>query len=111
MTETSAGPGAGMAIELARFRIHEGAEARLLAERPAMVAALRERFPGCLAAYLTREDDGGWLDVLLWRGRAEAEEAARLVDTVPACREWFRHIAESGGVRHVEVVHASPWEG
>lgn len=92
-----------MVIELARFTIHEGAEDKLLAERPAMIEALRRRFPACLAAFLTKEDDGGWLDVLVWRGREEAEEAAKLVDTVPECREWFRHIAESGGLRHVEV--------
>lgn len=92
-----------MVIELAHFTIHEGAEEKLLAERPAMIDALRRRFPACLAAFLTKEDDGTWLDVLLWRDRASAEEAARLVDTVPECREWFRHIAESGGLRHVEV--------
>ncbi|MGC7098712.1 antibiotic biosynthesis monooxygenase [Amycolatopsis lurida] len=91
-------------IELAHFRIHEGAEARLVAERPAMVSALRRSFPGCLAAYLTKQDDGGWLDVVFWRSRAEAEEAARTVDSVPECAAWFRHIAESGGLRHVEVV-------
>jgi quinol monooxygenase YgiN len=95
-----------MTIELARFKIHEGAEPQLLAERPAMVDALRRRFPGCLAAYLTREDDGGWLDVVLWRSRAEAEEAARAINSVPECAAWFRHIAESGGLRHVEVVAA-----
>jgi hypothetical protein len=92
-----------MVIELARFTIHEGTEEQLLAERPAMIDALRRRFPACLAAFLTKEDDGGWLDVLLWRDRPAAEEAARLVDTVPECREWFRHIAESGGLRHVVV--------
>ena len=96
-----------MVIELARFTIHDGAEEKLLAERPAMIEALRRRFPACLAAYLTKEDDGSWLDVLLWRGRAEAEEAARLVDTVPECREWFRHIAKSGGLRHVQVMDSS----
>jgi hypothetical protein len=37
---------------------------RLVAGRPAMTEALRERFPGCLAAYLTREDAGSWLDVV-----------------------------------------------
>jgi hypothetical protein len=95
-----------MTIELARFRVHDGAESQLLAERPAMVDALRRRFPGCLAAYLTREDDGWWLDVVLWRSRAEAEEAAREVNSVPECAAWFRHIAESGGLRHVEVVAA-----
>lgn len=98
-----------MAIELARFTVREGAEELLLAERPAMVAALRERFPACLAAFLTKEDDGGWLDVLVWASREEAEEAARLVSSVPQCREWFRHIAESGGLRHVEVVDS--WVG
>ncbi|WP_236809255.1 antibiotic biosynthesis monooxygenase [Amycolatopsis albispora] len=74
-------------MELAQFKIHEGAEAQLVAERPAMVAALRRRFPGCVAAYLTKEDDGSWLDVVLWRSRAEAEEAAR---TVIRCRSVLR---------------------
>jgi hypothetical protein len=92
-----------MVIELAGFTIHPDAEATLLAERPAMITALRQRFPACLAAFLTREDDGSWLDVLLWRSREEAEEAAKLIDTVSECAKWFRHIAESGGLRHVEV--------
>ena len=95
---------AAMTIELARFRVNEGAEPQLLAERPAMVNALRRRFPGCRAAYLTREDDGWWLDVVFWRSRAEAEEAAKAIDSVPECAAWFRHLAESGGLRHVEVV-------
>jgi hypothetical protein len=95
-----------LTIELARFRIHNGAEAQLVAERPAMVEAMRRRFPACLAAYLTKEGDGGWLDVVLWRSRAEAEEAAGLIASVPECAAWFRHIAESGGLRHVEVVSA-----
>lgn len=69
-----------------------------------MVEALRKRFPGCLAAYLTREDDGGWLDVVVWRSRAEAEEAAMTIDSIPECASWFRHIAESGGLRHADVL-------
>jgi Antibiotic biosynthesis monooxygenase len=93
-----------MTIELARFRIREGAEPQLLAERPAMVDALRRRFPGCRAAFLTREDDGWWLDVVFWRSRAEAEEAAQAINSVPECAAWLRHIAESGGLRHVDVV-------
>ena len=95
-----------MAIELARFTVKEGANDRLLAGRGAMIQALRARFPGCLAAYLTREDDGGWLDIVLWRSRREAEEAAREVNSVPECAAWFEHIATSGGLRHVDVVDA-----
>jgi Antibiotic biosynthesis monooxygenase len=94
----------GMAIELARFTVRDGAEQQLLEGRPTMVAALKRRFPGCVAAYLTREDDGGWLDVVLWRSREEAERAAALVNSVPECASWFGHIAESRGLRHVEVV-------
>ena len=104
-------PVMAMTIELARFTVGDDAAAQLVAERPAMVQALRERFPGCLAAYLTREDDGSWLDVVLWRSRAEAEDAARLISSVPACAAWFRHIAKSGGLRHVEVVNAWPATG
>ncbi|GIE74917.1 hypothetical protein Aph02nite_08670 [Actinoplanes philippinensis] len=95
-------------IELARFHVAEGSEERLLAERPSMVEALRQRFPGCVAAYLTREDDGGWLDVLVWRTRAEAETAARDAASVPECAAWFRHITESGGLRHTEIRSAWP---
>jgi len=100
-----------MTIELARFTVDDDAVTQLVAGRPAMIRALQERFPGCLAAYLTREDDGSWLDVVLWRSRAEAEEAATLVNSVPVCAAWFRHIAKSGGLRHVEVVAAWPAVG
>lgn len=100
-----------MTIELVSFTIDDDAAAQLVAERPAMVYALKERFPGCLAAYLTREDDGTWLDVVLWRSRAEAEDAARLISSVPVCAAWFRHITKSGGLRHVEVMNAWPATG
>jgi hypothetical protein len=62
-------PVMAMAIELARFTVDDDAVDPLVAGRPAMVQALKKRFPGCLAAYLTREDDGSWLDIVLWRSR------------------------------------------
>jgi hypothetical protein len=94
-----------LTLELAAFTVRDGAEPALLAERPEMVTALRRAFPGALAAWLTKQDDGSWLDVVLWRSRQEAEEAARRIDQVPEAKHWFRHIAESKGVRHVEVAH------
>ena len=97
-----------MTIEMARFKVDESAVAQLVAERPAMVEAMRRRFPGCLAAYLTREEDGGWLDIVLWRSKADAEESARLISTVPECAAWFRHISESAGLGHFEVVDHWP---
>jgi hypothetical protein len=95
-----------MALELARFTVHADSEARLVADRPAMIDALARRFPGCVAAYLTRHDDGSWLDVILWRSREEADEAARLITSVPECAAWFRYIADSQGLQHVEVVES-----
>jgi hypothetical protein len=99
-----------LTLELAAFTVREGAEPALLAERPGMLAALRQAFPAALAAWLTRQDDGSWLDVVLWRSRQEAEEAARRIDQVPEAKRWFRHIAESRGLRHVEVAHEQLFE-
>ncbi len=98
-----------LTFELAHFVVREGEEEALLAERPAMVRALRETFPDALAAWLTREDDGSWLDLVLWRSR-EAAEDARRIDQVAEVRDWFRHIAESSGLRHVEVAHEELFE-
>jgi hypothetical protein len=47
-----------LTLELAAFTVREGAEPALLAERPEMLAALRQAFPAVLAAWLTRQDDG-----------------------------------------------------
>ena len=70
-----------------------------------MIAALRQAFPGVLAAWLTRCDDGSWLDVILWRSREEAEHAAKHVGGVAAAKAWLGHIAESHVLQHVEVAH------
>ena len=94
-----------LTLELAAFTIRNGAEPALLAERPGMLTALQQTFPGALAAWLTRQDDGSWLDIVLWRSREEAEDAARRIHDVPEAEHWFRHIAESKGQRHVEVAH------
>ena len=94
-----------LTLELAHFDVHGGAEDALLAERPAMIRSLQKAFPDALAAWLTRQDDGSWLDLVLWQSRDAAEEAARRIHEVAEARSWFRHIAQSHGVRHVEVVH------
>ncbi|MCW2143187.1 antibiotic biosynthesis monooxygenase [Actinoplanes cyaneus] len=95
-------------MELASFRIHDGAEEAFLAERPAMLAALRRAYPACLAAYLVKQEDGSWTDVVLWRSHAEALESARTIMEVPECAAWFRHISASLGMRHAQVADAWP---
>jgi hypothetical protein len=93
-----------LTFELASFSVRPENEAALLAERPEMIAALRRAFPAALDAWLCQRDDGTWLDVVLWRSRAEAEEAARRIREVPETQHWFRLIAESHGLQHVSVV-------
>jgi hypothetical protein len=93
-------------FEFATFTVRDGEEQALLAERPAMVDALAERFPGLLAAWLTKQDDGTWVDVILWQSRAAAEDAAAHVEEVAQARNWFSHIETSLGLRHADVLHA-----
>ena len=93
-----------LTFELAEFTVAAEDEPALLAGRAEMVEGLRRAFPGALAAWLTPQDDGSWLDVVLWRSREEAEDAAARIEEVPEARAWFRHIAESRGLRHVDVV-------
>jgi hypothetical protein len=93
-----------LTFELAEFTVRPEDEAALVAGRADMIEALQHTFPAALAAWLTKQDDGSWLDVILWRSREEAEEAARRVETIPEAKAWFGHIARSRGLRHVEVV-------
>jgi Antibiotic biosynthesis monooxygenase len=92
-----------MTFELAEFTVAPEDERALMEGRAEMVTALGRAFPGLLGAWLTRQDDGSWLDVVLWRSREEALEAAARINELPEARAWFRHIAETRGLRHVEV--------
>lgn len=94
-------------IEIARFRVHEGAEERMLAERPAMLAAARRHFPAHRDAYLTKLDDGTWMDVVLWSDREQAEAAAKGFYDHPDIAAWFRHTAEELGFEYAEVHNIS----
>mgnify|MGYP003403239688 FL=1 len=94
-----------LTFEFAEFTVRPESEAAMLAEREAMIQAQGRTFPGAIAAWLTRRDDGTWIDVILWRSRREAEAAAARIHQVPEAGRWFRHIAESRGVCHADVAH------
>ena len=96
-----------LTFELAEFTVRQESEAAMLAEREAMTHALGRTFPGAIAAWLTREHDGSWIDAILWRNRLEAEVAAARIHEIPEAARWFRHLAESKGVRHADVAHAA----
>jgi hypothetical protein len=90
-------------FEFAAFTVREGHEQALLDQRPAMIAALRQAFPGLVSSWLTRRDDGSWLDVILWHSREQAEHAAGHVTEVPEAAPWFAHIGDSHGIEHLTV--------
>lgn len=95
-----------LVFEHAGFTVRDGHEQALLDERPAMIAALRRACPGLVSSWLTRRDDGTWLDVILWRSREDAERSAKHIAEVPEAAAWFGHIAESRGIEHLAVLSA-----
>jgi hypothetical protein len=67
-------------FEFAAFAVRKDQEQDLIAERPVMLAALHDAFPGLMSAWLTQRDDGSWLDVILRRSHEEARHAATHVN-------------------------------
>jgi hypothetical protein len=91
-------------IEHASFTVLDGHEQALLNERQMMIGALRRAFPGLVSAWLTRREDGSWLDVILWENREAAEYSAEHVTEIPEAVAWFAHIDKSQGIEHLEVL-------
>ncbi|MDI6103365.1 antibiotic biosynthesis monooxygenase [Actinoplanes sp. NEAU-A12] len=95
-----------MAMELARFTVDPRDVAAMLAARPAMLAALRERFSGFESLRLVRLDERTWLDVVIWASRADADAAAATIGDVPECRSAFAFIKEVVSMEHGEILFA-----
>jgi hypothetical protein len=86
--------------EVVRSRVEPANEAAMLELRPAMVAAVRRRFPALLDARLVRMDDGTWLDVVRWSSREAADEAAAEFAEIPEAREMSALVAEVLSFEH-----------
>jgi hypothetical protein len=93
-------------LEIVRFRLKDGAEDEMLAERPNLFALLREAFPGLCAAHRAKLDDGTWLDVLLWGSREQAETAQREEMQRPEIAAALRHVDEVLSMELAEVRQA-----
>jgi hypothetical protein len=98
----------GLTIEIARFTVNDGAEEAMLAERPAMVEAVRRAYPSHRDAYLTKLEDGSWMDVVVWGDRREALEAAEGFYEHPEIARWFRHVDELTGFEYGDIRLVSP---
>ena len=91
------------ALEIVRLTVAPEERAAFLRERPMAIAALRRRFGGLLDATLAELDDGTWIDVIRWRSREEALEAAEAFPSLPEAASWARRIAEVREMLHGEV--------
>ena len=86
--------------EIVRSRVPEDREAEMLALRPRMIAAMRRRFPELIDARLLKLDDGTWMDVVRWRSRGAAEQAAREFGEVPEARAMTALVEEVLSFEH-----------
>ena len=78
--------------EIVHARVREGIGEEMIAGRPALEAAVRERLPGLLDIRLVRLDDGSYLDMLRWESLAAAHAA---IDQFASIREEIDgHFAE-----------------
>jgi hypothetical protein len=91
-------------FEQASFTVRDGHARALLDERQAMISALRRAFPGLVSSWLTRREDGSWLDVILWEDREAAEYSAKHVTEIPEAVAWFSHIDKPLGIEHLKVL-------
>ncbi|WP_067537877.1 class I SAM-dependent methyltransferase [Nocardia crassostreae] len=93
-------------MELARFTVDPSDAEAMLAARPAMLTALREKFDGFVSLRLVRLDERTWLDVVQWRDRAAADAAAAGIGAVPECAAAFAFIKEMVSMEHATVEFA-----
>jgi hypothetical protein len=93
-------------VRAGAFTVRPEDEAALLAQRGQMIDALQRAFTAALAAWLTKQDDGSWLDVIpvaLSRGGRGGSEPNRGgaggQGVVPAHRGVARDTTHGGGRR------------
>ncbi|MCP2321484.1 Antibiotic biosynthesis monooxygenase [Nocardia amikacinitolerans] len=93
-------------MEMARFTVDPSDAEAMLAARPAMLTALRERFDGLVSLRLVRLDEHTWMDVVQWQDRAAADAAAAGIAAVPECVAAFAFIKEMVSMEHATVEFA-----
>ncbi len=98
----------GELYEVVRSRVQAGREEEMLALRPAMIAAVKGRFPDLLDAQLVRMDDGTWLDVVRWRSRESAEQATASFGEIPEARQMSALIEEVLSFDHGVLAEPEP---
>jgi hypothetical protein len=95
-------------MELARFEVEPANDAETARQAERLFAVVREHFPGLLSAARVRLGAGQWVDVVLWRSRAEADAAAAGFGAVPELVALTRNITQMVEMLHGDVAYATP---
>lgn len=74
------------ALRLARCTIDPADAEEVLAERAALVAAIRDAVPGRTQARLAKVDDQTWTDVWRWDSRTSAQTAIANASAIAEAR-------------------------
>lgn len=81
-------------FEVVRFRPKPGQEDAIAQTRPAMEAAFRERYPNMLDMKLGRLEDGTYVDVFVWKSRADADHAQETEGDIPEFQAFVANVEE-----------------
>ncbi len=73
-------------LRLARCTIDPADAEAVLADRAALVAAIRDTVPGRIQARLAKVNDQTWTDVWRWDSRTSAQPAIANVPAIPEAR-------------------------
>lgn len=93
-------------MEIVQIRVKPESVEALLSTRDAAIAAIRE-LPGFVSAHLAQLEVERWVDVVLWRTRADALAAAEHAPGIPEIARHFEHIAEVAAMEHAEIRSAT----
>ena len=87
----------------ARFHVEPANVDEMISKRAALIAAIRDRFPGLTEARLARLDERTWVDVWRWESTADLQRALRGGPTVPEAPAVFA-LAQELTTEDAEIV-------
>lgn len=91
-------------IEWAPFRLADNVtEAEFLAASEALQDDFLRGQPGFVSRDLLRDDDGGYVDLVVWQDRASVDAAMARVTDSAACARYFAHL-------HMDAAGGAPSE-
>ena len=76
-------------LRLTRFKIDPADTEEMLAKRAALIAAIRDGFPGLTDTHLAKLDDESWIDVWRWDSSTSMQAALDGAPTIPEAGAAF----------------------